>query len=144
MVCDTAKVFDTRVFRAGLKLLDKLDELRYQDEEDLLLQCHVFDRQMKTDDDMCKTRDGVNLQDCSKLFTAVFNKVMHDVSLHLSMSLYLRSLYITDTVLFYIYTIIHHPWLTLWQVAKNLSTSYIKVRAVYSRRSYTAAQRMRD
>ncbi|XP_014670169.1 PREDICTED: inverted formin-2-like isoform X2 [Priapulus caudatus] len=81
----------------GLRLLDALAKLRYEDEDDMMIQCEAFYRLMMSDDDACSVRDGVDVQDCQQLFSAIFNKVCDSPKVS-SLRIILLQMYYLETV----------------------------------------------
>ncbi|XP_069130922.1 inverted formin-2-like isoform X2 [Argopecten irradians] len=61
----------------GLNLLDLINNLRNEDDDDLIIQCDVFDEEKQSDDDEYAELNPeiVNLNDHKDVFNAVFQKV---------------------------------------------------------------------
>ncbi|XP_033743499.1 LOW QUALITY PROTEIN: inverted formin-2-like [Pecten maximus] len=61
----------------GLNLLDIINNLRNEDDDDLIIQCDVFDEEKQSDDDEYAELNPeiVNLNDHKDVFNAVFQKV---------------------------------------------------------------------
>ena len=61
----------------GLNILDLINDLRNDDDEDLHIQCDVFDEEKQSDDDELAelNPECVNLNDTRQVFNAVFHKV---------------------------------------------------------------------
>ncbi|XP_053399778.1 inverted formin-2-like isoform X2 [Mercenaria mercenaria] len=61
----------------GLNLLDVIDELRNEDDEDLVIQCNVFDDEKQEDDEAfaALNPDGVDINDHNAIFNALYEKV---------------------------------------------------------------------
>ncbi|CAG2197982.1 Inverted formin-2 [Mytilus edulis] len=61
----------------GLNLLDLIHKLRDEDDEDLQIQCDVFEDEKHEDDEELSegTPEGLDITDHHKIFTAIFQKV---------------------------------------------------------------------
>lgn len=60
-----------------MNLLDIIDELRAEDDEDLVVQCNVFDDEKQADDESFDALNpvGVDINDHNAVFNALFEKV---------------------------------------------------------------------
>ena len=63
--------------KIGLNLLDVIDELRNEDDEDLVIQCNVFDDEKQEDDESfaALNPNGVDIDDHNAVFNALYEKV---------------------------------------------------------------------
>ena len=63
----------------GLNILDIIDDLRNEDDEDLIIQCNVFDDEKQEDDEALNllSPDGVDINDHHAVFNALYQKVMN-------------------------------------------------------------------
>lgn len=66
-----------------MNILDLINNLRTEDDDDLIIQCDVFDEEKQSDDDAQAelNPECVNLNDHKEVFQAVFTKVslMHTI-----------------------------------------------------------------
>jgi hypothetical protein len=62
-------------------LIDIIHNLRDEDDEDLQIQCDVFEDEKHEDDEELAehTPEGIDITDHQKLFTAVFQKVCNTI-----------------------------------------------------------------
>ncbi|XP_052276568.1 inverted formin-2-like isoform X5 [Dreissena polymorpha] len=63
----------------GLNLLDILDELRGEEDDDLVIQCNVFDDEKQDDDDAFNALNpvGIDITDHNAVFNALYQKVFN-------------------------------------------------------------------
>lgn len=61
----------------GLNLLDIINNLRNEDDDDLIIQCDVFDDEKQADDDLQASLNpnGLNINNHEHVFTALYQKV---------------------------------------------------------------------
>lgn len=61
----------------GLNLLDLINNLRNEDDEDLIIQCDVFDDEKQSDDDefALQNATGLDINDHKEVFNVLFQKV---------------------------------------------------------------------
>lgn len=61
----------------GLNLLDVIDDLRNEDDEELIIQCNVFDDEKQDDDESFNAQNpvGVDINDHNAVFNALYEKV---------------------------------------------------------------------
>ena len=61
----------------GLNLLDIIEDLRNEDDEDLIIQCNVFDDEKQEDDeDLAALKpSGIDISNTQEVFNALYEKV---------------------------------------------------------------------
>ena len=61
----------------GLNLLDIIEDLRNEDDEDLIIQCNVFDDEKQEDDeDLAALKpSGIDITNTQEVFNALYEKV---------------------------------------------------------------------
>lgn len=64
-------------FIAGLNILDLINNLRNEDDEDLIIQCDVFDEEKQSDDEEMAALNPacVDINDHKEVFNALYHKV---------------------------------------------------------------------
>lgn len=64
-------------YSKGLNLLDVIDDLRNEDDEELIIQCNVFDDEKQDDDESFNAQNpvGVDINDHNAVFNALYEKV---------------------------------------------------------------------
>jgi len=67
---------------SGLNLLDIIDILRNEDDEELVIQCNVFDDEKQDDDEAFNALNpvGVDINDHNAVYNALFEKVMYGLN----------------------------------------------------------------